>query len=156
MSNSIFQQRLKELMNEQNISQKEICEKTKIPKSAMSQYINGYMLPKANRLYLIAKVFNVNPVWLMGLDVPKELDKHNDDDYSKNKEEVELIEHILKDSPTQEDWNKVVDILKGKPSKFKVDFLSPLIESLNSSELVSVQKYIDYLRAYQELKKDNN
>lgn len=38
----------------------------------MSQYLSGYAEPKKNRLTLIADALNVNPTWLMGLDVPME------------------------------------------------------------------------------------
>ena len=156
MNTSIFQKRLKELMNEQGVSQKTICEKTKIPKSAMSQYVNGYMLPKTDRLYLIAKLFKVNPVWLMGLDVPKEIDKCCESDNELDKDDTEILEHILTNNSTKDSWKKITDILKDKPSDFKVDFLSPLIQSLDSNELMYVQKYIDYLQAYQNLKRDND
>jgi transcriptional regulator with XRE-family HTH domain len=52
--------------------QADLCEKTKIPKSAISQYISGAFEPKQDRVYLIAKALNVDPVWLMGYDVPME------------------------------------------------------------------------------------
>lgn len=38
----------------------------------MSQYISGAFEPKNDRLYLIAQALDVNPVWLMGYDVPME------------------------------------------------------------------------------------
>lgn len=52
--------------------QSELCEKTGIPKSAISQYISGAFLPKQDRTFLIAEALNVDPVWLMGYDVPME------------------------------------------------------------------------------------
>lgn len=52
--------------------QSELCEKTNIPKSAISQYISGAFLPKQDRTFLIAEALNVDPVWLMGYDVPME------------------------------------------------------------------------------------
>ena len=52
--------------------QADLCEKTKIPKSAISQYISGAFEPKQDRVSLIAQALNVDPVWLMGYDVPME------------------------------------------------------------------------------------
>ena len=50
----------------------ELCEKTGIPKSAMSQYRSGSFKPKADRIYLLSKALNVSEAWLMGYDVPME------------------------------------------------------------------------------------
>lgn len=63
-----FHQQLKKAMSIRNISQAELCEKTKIPKSAMSQYVSGSFKPKQERTYLIAKALNVNEAWLMGYE----------------------------------------------------------------------------------------
>ncbi len=63
-----FYQQLRKAMSIRNISQAELCEKTKIPKSAMSQYVSGSFKPKQKRTYLIAKALNVNEAWLMGYE----------------------------------------------------------------------------------------
>lgn len=47
--NQEFNMRLKKAMNIRAITQSELCEKTGIPKSAMSQYISGNFKPKQNR-----------------------------------------------------------------------------------------------------------
>ena len=57
------------------MKQSELCEKTKIPKSAISQYVSGSFEPKQDRLFLIAQALDVDPVWLMGFDVPMEKEK---------------------------------------------------------------------------------
>lgn len=54
------------------MKQSELCERTKIPKSAISQYISGAFEPKQDRIYLIAEALNVSEAWLMGFDVPME------------------------------------------------------------------------------------
>lgn len=63
-------ERLTTALNIRKMKQSELCEKTKIPKSAMSQYISGAFEPKQDRLYLMANALNVSEVWLMGYDVP--------------------------------------------------------------------------------------
>lgn len=65
-----FYIRLKKAMDLRKITQKELCEKTGIPKSAMSQYISGSFKPKQERTYLIAKALDVSIPWLLGHDVP--------------------------------------------------------------------------------------
>ena len=48
----------------------DLCNKTQISKSAISQYLSGYAKPKADRIFIIAKALDVNEAWLMGYDVP--------------------------------------------------------------------------------------
>lgn len=68
-----FCKQLKIAMELRHITQIDLCKKTGIPKSAMSQYMSGKFKPKQNRTYLIAKALNVNEAWLMGFDdVPME------------------------------------------------------------------------------------
>ena len=50
----------------------DLCNKTQISKSAISQYLSGYAKPKADRIFIIAKALDVNEAWLMGYDVPME------------------------------------------------------------------------------------
>jgi transcriptional regulator with XRE-family HTH domain len=54
------------------MKQSELCARTGIPKSAMSQYISGAFEPKQDRIFLIAEALNVSEAWLMGYDVPME------------------------------------------------------------------------------------
>ena len=64
--------RIKKALSVRNMRQSELCEKTKIPKSALSEYIKGVYEPKQDRVFAIATALNVDPVWLMGFDVPME------------------------------------------------------------------------------------
>lgn len=67
-----FSKRMKEAMELRGIKQVELCEKTKIGKSAISQYLSGTYEPKQKGVYLIAKALGVSEAWLMGYDVPME------------------------------------------------------------------------------------
>lgn len=92
-----FRNQLKKAMNLRNMTQKELCEKTKIPKSAMSQYESGAFKPKQERTYLIAKALNVNEAWLMGFDdVPMERDP------DKN------LEPLKNEQLSQDEWEKIL------------------------------------------------
>lgn len=48
------------------MKQSELCEKTGIPKSAMSQYLSGAFRPKQERTYLIAQALQTTPEYLLG------------------------------------------------------------------------------------------
>ncbi|MBQ3611137.1 MAG: helix-turn-helix domain-containing protein [Firmicutes bacterium] len=66
-----FAKRLRRVMDEQDIRQVELCMRTGIGKSAMSQYLGGAFLPKQEKIRAIAKVLDVSEGWLMGYDVPR-------------------------------------------------------------------------------------
>ncbi|MCQ4638352.1 helix-turn-helix domain-containing protein [Anaerovorax odorimutans] len=67
-----FSKRLKAVIEERAIRQSELCEKTGIGKSAMSQYLSGAFKPKQQNLYKLARALEVSEAWLMGYDVPME------------------------------------------------------------------------------------
>ena len=68
-------ERIKLALSIRRMKQTDLCEMTRIPKSAISEYISGVYEPKQDRVFLIAKALNVDPVWLMGFDVPMEPEK---------------------------------------------------------------------------------
>ena len=73
MSNIItesFSSRIKTALSVRRMKQTELCEKTRIPKSALSEYIKGAYEPKQDRVFLMAQALDVDPAWLMGFDVP--------------------------------------------------------------------------------------
>lgn len=70
-------ERIKIALNIKGMKQSDLCRLTKIPKSALSQYISGAYEPKQDRIYLISKALNVSEAWLMGLDVPIERQEQN-------------------------------------------------------------------------------
>ena len=67
--------RLKEAMEKRNMKAVNLCEKTGIPKGAVSYYLAGKSKPKQDRIYIISKALDINEAWLMGYDVPMERDE---------------------------------------------------------------------------------
>ncbi|MGF7002450.1 repressor LexA [Lachnospiraceae bacterium PFB1-21] len=61
--------RIKEGLDMRKLSPAELSEKTGIPKSSISQYMNGVVKPKQDRIFLISKALNVSEAWLMGFDI---------------------------------------------------------------------------------------
>ena len=68
-----FRQRLDMALSLREMRPKDLATRTGLSESTISQYRSGFTEPKTDRLALIARVLNVNPTWLMGLDVPVEL-----------------------------------------------------------------------------------
>ena len=65
-----FRIRLEKALAHADMKPIDLAEKTGISQSTISQYRSGYSKPKDKRLVKIAEVLDVNPAWLMGLDVP--------------------------------------------------------------------------------------
>jgi transcriptional regulator with XRE-family HTH domain len=78
--------RLSAALNIKGMKQSELCQITKIPKSAVSQYVSGAFEPKQDRIYLMAKALNVSEAWLMGYDVPME--RQEQKNYPSDKNEL--------------------------------------------------------------------
>lgn len=66
--------RIRELLRDAGITQTEFCKRTKINKSALSNYLNEERTPRQDQLSKIADAFDVSAAWLMGYDVPKRIE----------------------------------------------------------------------------------
>lgn len=69
------QRRLIELLNENGMKPIDLAEKTEINRGTISQYLNGVYAPSRKNAWKISMAFNVNPLWVMGLDVEKHSNK---------------------------------------------------------------------------------
>lgn len=65
-----FKDRLNEALSIRNIKPVELAEKLGVTEGTISQYRKGTTKAKSDRLYEIAQILDVDPVWLMGVDVP--------------------------------------------------------------------------------------
>ncbi len=83
-----FPKRLKQLMAERNETIYTIAEIVDLHPSTISKYINQKMTPKITTVKIISQFFGINPAWLMGYDVEKNLNFKK----SVSKEEKKLIE----------------------------------------------------------------
>ena len=81
MNKAEFKDRLKQAMDMRQMKAVDLCEKTKIPKGAVSYYLSGKSTPKADRLYLLCKALDVSEAWMLGYDVEiakTKVQKNND------------------------------------------------------------------------------
>lgn len=87
-----FSNRLQKALSLRNMKPSELAEKAKIDKSLISNYLSGNYKARQDRLLIIAKTLDVNPVWLMGYDV-----SINEDSSVKNSD-VEIVKNIISNS----------------------------------------------------------
>lgn len=92
-------ERLIELMNYFDIKQNDLCQRTGIPKSAISMYVSGQRNPRQDRLSAIAEAYGVSEAWLMGFDVPMEkeaYDRHWDKEATEFEDKINAFYYQLK------------------------------------------------------------
>lgn len=70
MKNPITAQRLALALSNANMIPQELSNASGVNKASISQYLSGSHSPSNISSGKMAKVLNVNPVWLMGFDVP--------------------------------------------------------------------------------------
>lgn len=69
--------RIAQALSTKGMKQSELCKRAKVPKSSLSLYLSGAYEPRQDRIYEMATVLDVDPVWLMGYDVPMEREEKN-------------------------------------------------------------------------------
>lgn len=93
-----FRYRLIKAMDREGIRAADLARKTGLLESTISQYRSGYAKPKEERLALLANALHVNPVWLMGLDVPMDVQTNAPPtDYYLDPEAAEIAQRVFDD-----------------------------------------------------------
>lgn len=67
-----FANRLNTILTIRNMKPVELHEKTGISESLISKYLSDNAVARLDKLTILSDVLSVNPVWLMGYDVPME------------------------------------------------------------------------------------
>ena len=89
---SSFAGRLKEALNKTGTKQIELSRLTGIDSGTINNYLSGKYEPKQDRLEKIAEALFVDPVWLMGYDVPMEREKNSPEKPQLSEGEEMLLE----------------------------------------------------------------
>lgn len=124
-----FQNRFLEAMKLRHMKQKDVVKKSGLDKAQISQYTNGKHEPMQDALHKLATALDVNVAWLMGHDVPIELDEQQ---LEKKFTTCELIEKCYgsKAYEVVELFTKLNDVGKEK-----------ILEQL--SDMVQLTKYTE-------------
>lgn len=69
---STFAGRLTLYMSQNDIKAVDLSKRLNVSRSTISQWVNGSVVPKRDRLVELSDVLHINPLWLMGYDVPLE------------------------------------------------------------------------------------
>ena len=104
MKNEITAKRLAFALSNLNMKPQELANKSGVSKASISQYINGSHAPSNISSGKMGPVLGVDPLWLMGFDVPMCKDTtqvtsslYDMSNWMKHtKNEVELLDHFSK------------------------------------------------------------
>ena len=93
-----FAKRISQALSLKGMKQSELCTRAKVPKSSLSLYLSGAYEPRQDRIYDMATVLDVDPVWLMGYDVPMEREEKSisPDELQLTEGEKKLLELFRK------------------------------------------------------------
>ena len=147
-----FRYRLEKAMNIRGLRPIDICNSTGISQSTLSQYRSGYSKPKDDRLRLIASVLDVNPAWLMGLDVPMDLTEKskNQTIISHGVARVPVLGYVAAGIPIEEiedivDYEEIpAELLRGGKKYFGLVLRGDSMEPrMYDGDVVIVQKQDD-------------
>ena len=101
MKNELTAQRLALALSNANMRPQELADKSGVSKASISQYVNGSHAPSNISSGKMASVLNVNPLWLMGFDVPMIENK------STNDQPTTITAHFDSDEYTEEELEKI-------------------------------------------------
>jgi transcriptional regulator with XRE-family HTH domain len=111
-----FAERFRELTKGQTCRQ--VSDRLDIGKSTVSAYANGDRTPKGPVLMTIARVYNVDPMWLMGYDVPREKETPDINDGGLTQDQSYILEQVKQMTPDElQSLRNIVDqvlFLRGK------------------------------------------
>lgn len=85
MKNPITAQRLSIALSNNNMIPQELSNASGVSKASISQYLNGSHAPSNISSGKMARILNVNPLWLMGFDAPMNTNSQVEATPSSNK-----------------------------------------------------------------------
>lgn len=87
-----FSERFTELLNGESYSS--AAEKLSVSKATVGAWATGARSPKRPVLLTIARVYNVDPLWLLGYDTPKYKEAPGESSEGLSEEKIWLIEAV--------------------------------------------------------------
>ena len=144
-----FQNRLEKALKYRNMKPVELHEKTGISESLISKYLSGNAIARQRKITSISDALRINPVWLMGYDVP--IEEIKTDKLGNPIAEIPLL-GIVKagyNYMAQENWEGMIEVDKNIIKdgsdyfalKIKGDSMFPV---LMENDIVIIKKQDDF------------
>ena len=103
--------RIRKALSIRNMKQTELCEKSKVSKSSLSEYLSGKHIPNQYKIFVLAQALGVDPVWLWGYDVPMETKKEISPNESQLTEGEKLVLELFRQIP-EDRQKEALDLLR--------------------------------------------
>ena len=132
MKNEETAKRLKQAMDNKNLTAKQLSDKSGVSEPSISQYIHGTFAPRNKTAAKLAKVLQVNPMWLMGFDVP-------------------MIDPSFDFLQKMKDGNIRMDI---KPNQAFVEDIDEITLKMTPEQMNNILNYAKFIKSSSEDKKD--
>ena len=133
MKNELTAKRLRIALSNNSMKPQELADKTGVNKASISQYINGSHKPSNISAGKIGEALNVEPLWLMGFDVPMERGKFKDapekahlsfDNVEAFKKAYEQNKYLKGERELLDVYRKLSEENKGKTIQYSKGLLS--------------------------------
>jgi len=115
MENYERQNRLREALSIRGMKQVELCERAKIKKSSLNNWLAQRWQPKQDAIMKMARVLDVSEMWLAGYDVPMERPVAQ----IKNDELTQLIFEIKEDEDLKDLFSSICSLNDDQRSTIK-------------------------------------
>ena len=132
MKNEETAKRLKFAMDAHKLTAKQLSDKSGVSEPSISQYLHGTFAPKNKTAAKLAKVLRVNPMWLMGFDVPP-------------------TDYVYDVYQRMEDGSIRLDI---KPNKAFVKDIDELTLKMTPEQMDSILQFARFVKSNSEEKKE--
>lgn len=119
-----FKYRLEKAMAIRGKKAVDVSKGTGISESVISQYRKGLISPKREKIMQIADYLNVDPVWLMGLDVPMEIVPKQK---AKPFEKDENGNIIIKDSRNTHVTPRKIPVIGGVAAGIPIEMIEDIV-----------------------------
>lgn len=130
MKNELTAKRLRLALSNKNIKPQELSDKSGVNKASVSQYVNGSHKPSNISAGKMAAILDVDPLWLMGFDVPMKKQVSDDDigNAFANDNLFEIIDNISALSPQEKrhftNYLQLLEINRKKADNYVEQLLS--------------------------------
>lgn len=130
MKNELTAKRLRLALSNKNMKPQELSDKSGVNKASVSQYVNGSHKPSNISAGKMADILDVDPLWLMGFDVPMKRQVSDDDigNAFANNNLFEIISNISALSPQEKthftNYLQLLEINRKKADNYVDQLLS--------------------------------
>lgn len=123
-------ERLKLALDRKNMKAVDLSERSGVNKASISLYLSGKRTPTNMTAAKMGKVLGVNPVWLMGFDVPM------------NSETLDLL---IKQTASENEFSVMLEQVKPRDEK-QLARLAALVGELNEAQVDSLIQYAEFIK----------